>query len=98
MSDTGADAHVVDISATFTDAVERDALISWGAAFLRDTDEDRAIRSASLALEFRDLAFRAAKARGARMNFWQARLTALAMVTACVRFKQATETPTDVRH
>ena len=102
MSDARGDstAVVIDISETFRDPVERDGLIRWGAAYLASNDENVQIRSASLALEYRDLAFRSARSRGQRLSFWQARLVALAMTTAAIRCRAAmtAEESNAVRH
>ena len=42
MSDARAthDVHVVDLCECVPDAIERNRLIQWGAAYLTSTDED----------------------------------------------------------
>jgi|HubBroStandDraft_3_1064219.scaffolds.fasta_scaffold377746_2 hypothetical protein len=91
MSEGGADAFVVDLTDVIADPTEREHLLEWGSRYLSSTDDDQQIRAAHLALEFRDHCFRAARARGHRISFWQARLGALAMLTACVRRRAARE-------
>jgi hypothetical protein len=100
MSESGDDAsfHVVDLSAVEPDAARRRNLIAWGAEYLSSTDEDSSIRAASLALEFRDYAFRAARQRGQKMTFWQSKLVAIGLLTACIRFKAEAQGSGHVRH
>jgi hypothetical protein len=103
MSDASASGsvHVVDLRDAPCDANERARLITWGAQYLTATDEDATIRSAQLALEFRDLFFKQARMRGQKLSFWQCRLLALAFVTSCVRERAAMlaeENQTHVRH
>jgi hypothetical protein len=86
MSDDGT-YHVVDLAETVPDSGERARLIAWGAEYLSSTNEDASVRAASLALEFRDLAFRTARQRGQKMTFWQSKLIAIGLLTACIRFK-----------
>jgi hypothetical protein len=96
----GADRVVVDLADVIADPSEREHLLDWGARYLSSNDEDQQVRAAHLALEFRDYVFRAARARGVRISFWQARLGALAMLTACVRRRAARESEESnaVRH
>ena len=84
MSDDGT-VHVVDLADAVSDPAERTRLIRWGASYLASNDENVQIRAASLALEFRDMIFRDNRSRGQRPSFWQCRLAALALVTACIR-------------
>jgi hypothetical protein len=72
----GADAVVVDLADVIPDPTEREHLLEWGSRYLSSDDEDQQIRAAHLALEFRDVVFRNARARGMRVTFWQSRLAA----------------------
>jgi hypothetical protein len=91
MSEGSADAFVIDLADVLADPAEREHLLEWGSRYLSSNDEDQQIRAAHLALEFRDYVFRSNRARGLRISFWQCRLGALAMLSACVRRRAARE-------
>jgi hypothetical protein len=84
MSDAGAsyDSHIIDLAETFPAQSEREHLISWGASFLTCSDADVVIRSGSLAIEYLQLVQRQNKRSHRKLSSWQARLVALALLTA----------------
>jgi hypothetical protein len=83
MSD--ATAHIVDLAETFRAQNERDHLIAWGASFLSGNDEDAVVRAGSLAIEYLEHVRRRNKRSHRRLTVWQARLVALALLTAACR-------------
>lgn len=84
MSDAGAsyDSHIIDLAQTFPAQGEREHLIRWGASFLTCSDADVVIRSGSLAIEYLQLVLRQNKRAHRKLGTWQARLVALALLTA----------------
>jgi hypothetical protein len=99
MSDApiNADQNLVDLDSEFSNS-DLHTLVHWGAAYLSSDDEDATIRAASLALEFAQLAWRNARARGRKMPSWQQRLIALGLVAQCVRARKLLQGEGQVRH
>jgi hypothetical protein len=94
------DSHVIDLAETFPAQGERYHLIQWGASFLSCNDEDAVVRAGSLALEYFELVRRQNKRLYRRVSTWQARLVALALLTAAcrARARQMIESDGHVKH